>query len=150
MRVSRLGRPRRTPSKPHLKWCCRCLVEKPKTEFYKNRHKWSGYHDYCKLCSRAEAEAWVKNNPEKRKKVVRANLLKKHYGLTIEDYELRALAQGGLCAICRKAPIFGVDHDHKTGQIRGLLCGPCNTVLGMAKDSVRILQAAIQYLETRR
>lgn len=60
-----------------------------------------------------------------------ARLLKK-YGITGSQYELRLLNQGGACAICRRFPKtkrLCVDHDHKTGQVRGLLCYMCNRKL---------------------
>jgi hypothetical protein len=67
--------------------------------------------------------------------------------------------QNGVCAICfqkerskRKPNHFGinklaVDHDHKTGKIRGLLCNCCNTAIGRFNDSIAVLQNAISYLE---
>jgi hypothetical protein len=61
--------------------------------------------------------------------------------------------QNGGCAICYKpegSRMFDVDHDHKTGEVRGLLCTSCNRVLGHAKDSVERLLAAARYLESSR
>lgn len=77
-----------------------------------------------------------------------------HYGITVEEFERRRVEQGGACAICLIVPIkvegkpepLHVDHDHETGTIRGLLCGPCNTSLGGFKDDPAVLQAAIDYL----
>jgi uncharacterized C2H2 Zn-finger protein len=60
--------------------------------------------------------------------------------------------QCGRCAVCRTdqpgggKPVFQVDHNHKTGEIRGLLCSRCNQLLGYAQDSTRILRAAQRYL----
>jgi hypothetical protein len=61
----------------------------------------------------------------------RANRLKRKYGLTIEDYDRMADTQGNACVVCREPDddLF-VDHDHRTGQVRGLLCNRCNTLLG--------------------
>ena len=60
--------------------------------------------------------------------------------------------QGGLCAICTMPMVPGkgthIDHDHKTGTVRALLCGPCNQGLGNFKDESWRLQAAVNYLET--
>ena len=56
--------------------------------------------------------------------------------------------QNGKCAICgeRKDKTLVVDHNHKTGEVRGLLCGHCNHVLGFAKDNINILNKMIDYL----
>lgn len=63
----------------------------------------------------------------------------KTYGLTLEQYEALYEAQGGSCYICRRAKgvskRLAVDHDHKTGYVRGLLCGKCNGYLGYIRDS---------------
>lgn len=84
--------------------------------------------------------------------------LMRKYGLTPADYQDMYLAQGGVCAICRQpetavhhtslAPkALAVDHCHKTGKVRGLLCWHCNSVLGKVKDSVTILRSMVGYLE---
>lgn len=71
------------------------------------------------------------------------------YGLSVEGYQELLTRQNGKCSICitelKKKPC--VDHDHKTGVVRGLLCRNCNTILGQAKDSISILEATIQYLK---
>ena len=71
------------------------------------------------------------------------------YGLTLAQLHQMVEDQQGLCSICRKAmdPPH-VDHDHATGQIRGLLCKTCNTGLGMFRDDPRLLAYALVYLET--
>ena len=69
--------------------------------------------------------------------------------LTKEEFDERIRRQEGVCAICNK-PSKGslvIDHSHKTGTVRGLLCGPCNIGLGMFQDSPRLLLKAAQYLE---
>lgn len=66
------------------------------------------------------------------------------------DYDAELGRQGGGCAICAKPPArrrLNVDHDHRTGKFRGLLCDGCNAVLGKVDDSVDLLNAAISYLE---
>lgn len=76
--------------------------------------------------------------------------LKRLYGMSVEEFESMLVAQGGRCAICRRAPGAGkrltVDHDHATGAIRGLLCSNCNAMLGQAKDNPNTLLSAIDYL----
>lgn len=76
---------------------------------------------------------------------------KRKYGLSHEDFESLIDYQEGKCAICKidfKSMPKGacVDHCHVSGQIRGLLCSNCNFILGHAKDSIPILQGAIEYL----
>lgn len=61
------------------------------------------------------------------------------------------VGQGGVCKICLRPPApdrrLSVDHDHRTGAIRGLLCQQCNTLLGQVDDSQELLYRAITYLE---
>lgn len=72
------------------------------------------------------------------------------YGLSYEQYKNMHERQDYLCAICQHKcheDDLHVDHDHDTGQVRGLLCSSCNTGLGMFKDKIRCLASAIVYLE---
>ena len=72
------------------------------------------------------------------------------YGMSAADYDRMNDAQGGRCAICGDKPErrLVVDHCHATGAVRGLLCGGCNSALGMVKDRSFALAAAARYLET--
>jgi recombination endonuclease VII len=97
---------------------------------------------------------WVKKNPERASQLLTKSQLKK-FGLTIEDYERLLASQNGVCAICHGPPNDGrkrlaVDHDHTTGEVRGLLCNSCNLTLGQAKDSEERLLAAAAYLRRHR
>lgn len=79
----------------------------------------------------------------------RAGHLKRKYGLTLEHYEEILADQGGGCAICGRKPgkiSLHIDHDHSTGQIRGLLCFRCNNALGDFADNGDWLVAAANYL----
>jgi hypothetical protein len=75
------------------------------------------------------------------------------YGLTPDDYDRLLTAQGERCAICQAYDpgpdrhTFVVDHDHDTGRVRGLLCGPCNMGLGLLGDHVGSIAAALHYLQ---
>jgi hypothetical protein len=78
------------------------------------------------------------------------------YGITLEEYETMLGAQDGGCKICgateankpgNRYTNLVVDHNHETGQVRGLLCNAHNRALGMFDDDVELLQKAIDYLE---
>jgi hypothetical protein len=98
---------------------------------------------------RGYEKAYAEKYPEKMlAKHRRKNL--RRFGLTPEQYDAMLLSQGGVCAICnmnRDARRLAVDHDHKTGKVRSLLCHFCNTALGKFLDDVEILKKAILYLE---
>lgn len=87
---------------------------------------------------------------EKQKIKSRTIRLKHLYGMTLDQYENLLAEQEGKCRICRNAcpegKYLSVDHCHKTGKIRGLLCSRCNVALGCFKDSTDNLEAAILYL----
>lgn len=79
-----------------------------------------------------------------------ARSLEKVYGIDAAEYERLLAAQGGRCAICRNRPRtirFAVDHDHKTGAVRGILCKRCNhDLLGGGHDDIDMLFRALAYL----
>lgn len=92
------------------------------------------------------ARDWKQRNPEK----VAAQRRRRNYGISDLEFNELLVKQGGLCAICKKESVgkktLDVDHDHDTGEIRGLLCFHCNTGLGHFRDSAELLQAAKDYL----
>jgi hypothetical protein len=75
--------------------------------------------------------------------------IKRQYGLSAESYFKLLEHQKSKCAVCRKKPSsrLHVDHDHKTGKIRGLLCSGCNFTLGQMKDKTKHLQSLITYIQ---
>lgn len=92
---------------------------------------------------------------ERQRQVKAANHEKRvqnTYGLEKGEYARLYVFQGGLCALCRRATgasrRLSVDHDHKTGAVRGLLCRPCNTLLGHARDRLSFFRRCIRYLTT--
>ena len=98
-----------------------------------------------------QSREWYQANPER----VRSAKDWKQYGITPDDYARMFAAQGGRCAICRTDTPGGgrrwaVDHDHQTGKVRGLLCGACNTGLGLLRDSSENLTAARNYVAGER
>jgi hypothetical protein len=93
-------------------------------------------------------ENYRKNYPAK----IRNSNLKCHFGITLEQYNELFIIQKGCCSICGRHQsefkrILGVDHDHETGRVRGLLCHSCNVVLGLIHDNPDILRSALDYLE---
>lgn len=97
----------------------------------------------------AYQRAWRLRNPDRAKSYD----LKRHFGVTLEEYAEMNLRQNGVCAICHqkdKHRSLAVDHCHTTGKVRGLLCSPCNKAIGALGDSVERLQSAIRYLEASR
>lgn len=104
---------------------------------------------------RAMGKRWREANPEKVARLAHRRRLKK-YGLTEGRYDLLIDKQGNACAICRAAFILGVlkdvhiDHCHRTGVVRGLLCSRCNLGIGLFKDDHERLSAAAEYVKTWR
>ena len=77
--------------------------------------------------------------------------LKNSYGISLDNYLMLLEQQNNMCAICNRHKdelkrSLHVDHDHKTNDIRGLLCHNCNIGLGLFKDDIKILEKAIRYL----
>jgi hypothetical protein len=79
-----------------------------------------------------------------------ARRLEDNYGIDAAEYKRILALQGGKCAVCQNTPRtirFAVDHDHKTGEVRGILCKRCNhDLLGGGHDDVFILWRAVEYL----
>ena len=83
------------------------------------------------------ARGYGQSVPESYDKI-RAKNLRGKYGMGIDEYEHLLQQQGGVCAICHRAPVdraLHVDHDHTTGQVRGLLCAGCNIGMGYFNDN---------------
>ncbi len=135
------------------KACIDCKEMKPLTEYYHSKQNKSGYHGQCKSCLEIKAKIYRASNPEKVRQWSRTTSLWAYYRLTLEEYDKLAAQQKGLCALCGNPPAtegrhtrLQVDHCHKTGRIRGLLCNSCNNALGRLGDSVEGLQRAVDYL----
>lgn len=69
------------------------------------------------------------------------------YGISLNDFRAMETKQGGACAICRRALRLCVDHCHETGAVRGLLCSPCNMGIGLLRESTRVMEGAVAYIE---
>ena len=108
----------------------------------------------CSPCAVKRSEEWMRNNLEK----YRLNQIVSKYNITKEEYLEKVGKQGNRCKIClqhetdrhhksNKLKELAVDHSHKTGAVRDLLCKKCNTALGLIKEDKAILQNMINYLE---
>lgn len=87
---------------------------------------------------------------EKGKSSERNMFLKKRYGITLQIYNEMLGKQYHVCNICNQPELnrkLSVDHDHKTGKIRALLCSRCNRALGIVNDSIELLHSLINYLK---
>jgi hypothetical protein len=97
----------------------------------------------------------IGDNYERRKVKERARYYTKRdsilfhkYGLREKDVAALLILQGGGCAICRGSHLLGVDHDHETGEVRGILCRKCNSGLGQFNDRLELVRNGIAYLES--
>lgn len=132
------------------KRCPQCEEVKDTSMFYRNRSYTDGCSSYCKVCQNKRTAEYARKN---RSKIADKDYqLRQRYGITRSKYDEMLASQRGLCAICGNdgCPTgrrMSVDHDHDTGQVRGLLCSNCNTGIGKLGDSVERLQSAIEYLK---
>lgn len=117
--------------------------------FLKNRKIKSGK---CVRCYGKEYKKARANTPLAKAKRRRNKIFGK-YKITMAQYDAMSLKQSGKCAICFAPPedvrygVLCIDHCHKTGKIRGLLCFECNLGLGRFEDKLQILKNAIHYLK---
>ena len=152
-----------------MKTCTKCGVEKPLSAFNLEKRNKDGRRGDCKACEyvvhkrwyhenkvqeAAKTRAWERSHPE----AIFDRHLRKHYGITREEYMVLLEIQGGVCAICRqpekvknyrtgKVKMLSVDHDHLTGQVRGLLCQYCNQAIGFFEEDAERMVSAMEYLE---
>ena len=104
------------------------------------------------------------NNKPERKKAMREYYLKnkemwrdkglqKRYGITLNEYNTMLKKQNNCCFICKEHKSkqkkhLNVDHNHKTGKVRALLCTTCNTSLGLIKENISVAKTMIKYIES--
>ena len=142
-----------------VKTCSQCGVEKPLDAFYKRSE--SGRYRYsCKVCTNSRTMFRyhnVEGVKETHRKASRKSSLKQ-YGLSLDDVKALLGSQDNSCAICGKelsisdemkniSKIACVDHCHKTGVVRGVLCRSCNSGIGYLKDDLETVRSALRYLE---
>ena len=157
-----------------MKTCNKCKIEKPLSEFWKSVVAKDGHVGRCKVCIKAcqkqyEQRPYVKA----QRKTAKANRLKhkiisdeskligkkrifqknleRAYNMTVKQHAELYEKQGGRCVTCGLHESefnrrLCVDHCHRTGRIRGLLCFKCNTTLGLVGEKIDTLRAMIEHL----
>jgi len=132
------------------KVCTKCGNEYLATlDFFSANNKIGlGLTSWCRVCV-AEYHQEYRTNSHNCK-VISC----RKFGISVEEYDAFLEKQNNVCAICGSQPspnngkqMFAVDHDHETGNVRGLLCTRCNPMLGFAKDNPETLLKAAQYLK---
>lgn len=159
--------------------CNKCSQDLDENHFRLDKTRTSGFHPYCKSCELAykkdwyvrnanhvkakatkwqkenkeqlslQKKEWRRRNPDKQKSIS----LKHAFNMTFDEYCNLKEVQNNCCAICQineeESGTLCVDHCHKTGTIRGLLCNSCNKMLGFSKDKIDTLNKAIDYLNKK-
>jgi hypothetical protein len=143
-----------------FKTCTKCQGHLPHSDFSPNGGNKPGLRSRCRSC-RSQHE---KGNPSSESRLARRRVnfrpspkAKREYapdeplyrrGLPDHEYNQMVTNQDDKCAICKSVTKLVVDHCHTSGDIRGLLCGPCNRGIGMFRDSTENLEEAIRYLRS--
>ena len=136
--------------------CWDCGKPKPLSDFHKHATKKNGVETQCKVCGNAYMGKWNKQAYTIEKG--RQYNLRRLYGIAPEVYQALFEAQQGVCVICGQPETaidsrtkvianLHVDHDHKTGKIRALLCRACNTAYGMLNEDPERIRALLRYAE---
>lgn len=99
------------------------------------------------MCRPCKAE-WQRNYNAKNAERIRKKVTLRSWGMTEVQYDALVAAQDGRCAVCRRGTVktLCVDHDHATGQVRGLCCQDCNLGMGQLGDDPDRLERAAAYL----
>lgn len=163
-----------------MKQCKVCGERKPFDAFYRAAGMKDGHRNECKLCFKQLAKArydsatavqrmkeWRERNPERhkayqaeyrrrpdRKRAMRDLYYRRTFGISADEFDAMLEAQGGVCAICRQRPereaSLHVDHCHRTGRIRGILCVNCNQGIGKLGEDPELFRRAAEYLSGSR
>lgn len=131
--------------------CRTCNKLKETSDFYTIIGRKQDFE--CKICRRLRAKRNHKANPEQSKH----HQLKNKFGISIQEYREMQQIRKNKCDICDKSEVvfsrrgnkirdLSVDHNHKTSRVRGLLCQGCNKGIGLLREDIKILNAAIKYL----
>lgn len=117
------------------KRCGQCATVKPAEDFHRQLLAPDGLQSACKPCSKANQDAYALTR--RCKKV----------GITVDQYTALMGAQGGMCGTCKRRPATDLDHCHRTGKFRGLVCAACNRILGTVDDDATLLRLLADYVD---
>lgn len=153
-----------------MKKCYACKVDKPLSEFGKDKQRSDGVNPECKACSKIRTKAWRSVPANRLKGLAKAKewgatakgtlsrkntRYKRLYGITHNRFLEMIAAANGKCRICdcrltteppKRSSSAVLDHCHETARVRGVLCHSCNAGIGQLNDSPRLLRRALSYL----
>ena len=117
----------------------------------------TGTKRWCNPCTAAYQREWRRRNRDKSRDQIYEQSIRRRFGIDLEVYRSMLQAQNGVCAICGRAETarnkdgtlrrLQIDHDHKTGRIRELLCSGCNGGLAGFRDDPGRIKLAIAYIK---
>lgn len=156
-----------SPKNERIDWACRECTSVYRRDYYEQhqdeikirrgpmnreyaRRRRQTDPEYRQRSIAAVRAFWNKLSPAERAALNKRKKLLKRYGLSVEQWDALNAAQNGACAICERVPAqarnFHVDHCHKTGRVRGLLCAQCNVALGWFEHVAGRLDRVHEYL----
>lgn len=145
-----------------MKQCKKCKIKKQFKDFTKDKNYSGGTRHICKKCAALNQKRYWSNNPDQYKKhlkrvkeydaIYKQRLVR--HNLPSNTYDSMLSKHGGLCWACKDRAANSIDHDHSCCDkqfscgncIRGLLCGQCNTALGLLQDSEEKIRSLLEYL----
>ena len=157
-------------SKDGCSWYCKQCIRKQQSEFriknpnYNKEHCKDYYNNHIDYRKQYKIDNKDRDNQRRREDYkndfskYKEQHLKSAYGISLDDYLKMLESQNNTCAICSKKEtrinpktkrihLLSVDHNHKTGKVRGLLCMKCNPGIGNFQEDVDLLQSAIKYIQ---
>jgi hypothetical protein len=141
--------PQHNPS--HTKRCTKCHLWLPFDKFCLSRKTKDGLFDWCKKCKSKQAKESLSAEQ------IRAKNMRRLHDVSLKEYDQMLADQDGVCYICKqsetaksrvgKVKPLAIDHNHKTGENRMLLCQACNLVIGVIEENIDRLEMLLGYLE---
>lgn len=147
------------PHAPYQRWCSVRCGSRLRQRTYRNLHAPESIKRPCRYCEAEFSSVdgrqyYCSDECTRTAKSLREAY--RRYGITMQEYRAVWLRQKGVCAICRKPErternrLLTIDHDHVSGQIRGLLCSQCNRAIGLLDDDPHVILAAAAYVKEYR